>query len=278
MSGNEKHPEEEGGMSGKKEPHAPDVEIVMPEGEKPEADFEEEAEFPEARKKRPRIRRRNPVIMLVVILFAGYMMWEFKDDLFYFFQSRTPLALGAAEEISKDRVFKSHSFVHLQGVPDFYHQIRATMRRSPRKYFRLVGTKRFFVQIDDQASKRTKSWEREFVKKKMRSRKRNLTYFNQSGRLMRWRDLTSAYDKLIAFFETKFRVPIPVTVGTFLREAIMDEPGKVWHHLVRTPESYLLLSGEAPGDNWYFLLIFIALLGFVAFNIYSLVRYFQSRK
>jgi len=270
----EEMPDRSGAQGPASSGDADDIQMIM--GADPSVNRDEDEDFPKETGKPRKRRRRSPAIMLVVVLFAGYLMYEFKDDIIYFFHSRTPVDLGAAEEIPADKLLKSHMYVQLKGVPDFYHQVRATMRRSPRRYFRLVGTSRFFVQQKDLSAKSGKSWEREFIKRK--KRRKNLSYFNGRGRLMRWRDVSSAYDKLIAFFETKFRVPIPVTTGTFLREAMMDHPGRVWENLIKTPETYILLAGDEPGDSWYFLLIYLGLLGFTAFNIFSLYKYFQYRK
>jgi hypothetical protein len=200
----------------------------------------------------PKKRRRNPWIMLLVILIGCFMLYWLRTDLAYFFRSETPLELGDVTDIDLAKV-ESNSYVHISGIPNPTKVVKFTKRLSKGffRLFPLVGTTDVFVQLhvrEDSAEEKAKK-----EKKKTDELPGEFT-----GRAIRFADLektgiaSSSYKNIRDFFFEKFYMTVP-------------------------EGSMLIMDGDNPKSYWVYPLLAAFICLFVVLNTALLIRYIVSR-
>lgn len=137
-----------------------DPEASSVESEEPETEAEAEQAFfdgprdgdevdPELMKlPRRKRKRRHPVISLIVIGLAVYLMYFLRQDIGFFLESSQPVVLGDAAEAVKAGKLRHNSYIQLEGPPDRKNALIIESRIGGfDSFFRLLGSSnRVFVQ------------------------------------------------------------------------------------------------------------------------------------
>jgi hypothetical protein len=182
-------------------------------------------------------RRRHPVISLLVICLSFYLMFFFRDKLFFFLQPRRPADLGEASVALKEGRLRPNTYVELSGAPDRKH---ALILEAPfggyESVFRLLQTSN---KILVQQHRETRSTD-EIVSSRHR------------GQLARFSSL--AYHQGVRdYFAKTMTVPHDFGFGQ-LAEAkatrtatLVDREGVT---VELTPDSTLWINAATPGEWW----------------------------
>lgn len=71
----------------------------------------------------PRVhkRSRSPIVGVVVLVMATWLLWTLREPTAYFFRARRPVELGQAPEAVEKGLLRANTFVRVQGMPDRRH-------------------------------------------------------------------------------------------------------------------------------------------------------------
>ena len=97
---------------------------------------------------RPKRKRRHPVISLIVIGLAVYLMVFLRQDIGFFLEPAEPVVLGEASAAVEADKLRHNSYIKLEGTPDRKNALIIESRVGGfDSFFRLLGTSnRVFVQ------------------------------------------------------------------------------------------------------------------------------------
>jgi len=201
---------------------------------------------------RPKKRRRNPWIMLLVILIGCFMLYWLRTDLVYFFRHETPLELGDVTDIDFAKV-ESNIHVHISGIPNPTKVVKFTKRLNKGffRLFPLVGTTDVFVQIHVLENDMEGGEKKE--KKKTDELPGEFT-----GRAIRFADLektgiaSSSYKNIREFFFEKFYMTVP-------------------------EDTMLIMDGDNPRSYWIYPLLALFICFFLVINTALLIQYLVLR-
>lgn len=92
---------------------------------------------PPPKRRDPPFLRRSPVFALVMVLAAGWLLWDFSPDVRYFFSPVEPIDLGAPGAYQLDRA-RTDRLVQVRG--DLREAVPIVEGKSVRMVGRLAGT------------------------------------------------------------------------------------------------------------------------------------------
>ena len=195
-------------------------------------------------KKRPK-SRRNPIVMAAVALMSLYLMWDMRADLVFFLGSPSPRILGTAEELVAANL-KSNTYVILRGYPDPRKaQIELTnfgVMSKSYLYFMYLGNTSIIAREEIRELDKMTASKDEYDTKPRAGRLYAFTDFPHKAELGRVRD----------YFRSRF-------------ERGFGE------------SSWVLIIGEKPWSDIHIPLLYLVLIGFVAFNGWQLYRRYFER-
>lgn len=229
-------------------------------------------------------------LLLLVTAVGVFLGSQYVSELTYFFSSRTPVDLGAIEEIRLNPewmaggrlTLPSNRYVALEGIPE---------RRSvadDSTFYKLIGAHIYVETRGDEGSRVIAA--EDIVDPDAESYR---AAHNEPGRLIAFEDLSSRYNSVVKFYSDSYGIafcghePSP-EVRAFrnnvrsrgeleLRDTLGREPtaDELAAHL--GPESdctrgYLLISGHSPQSYLGILTAWIGLLVMVGFSVWRLVR------
>lgn len=201
----------------------------------------------------PKKRRRNPWIILLVIVIGVFMLYWLRTDLVYFFRSETPLELGEVTDIDFAKI-ESNTYVHINGIPNPTKVVKFTKRLNKGffRLFPLVGTTDVFVQIHIREDGE------EGEGKPKEKKKTDELPGEFTGRAIRFVDLektgiaSSSYKNIRDFFFEKFYMTVPES-------------------------SMLIMDGDNPRSYWMYPVLAAFICFFVLLNSILLVQYLVTR-
>ncbi len=92
-------------------------------------------------------RRRHPIVSLIVIGFALYLMWFMRTDVLFFFQPSEPVDMGHVGKALEQGKLKPNTHVRIQGVPDRKRTGRLEVSFGHDNFFPLLqGKRKVYVQ------------------------------------------------------------------------------------------------------------------------------------
>ena len=97
----------------------------------------DDVEVPPPRRRDSPFLRRSPVFALVMVLAAGWLLWDFSPDVRYFFASVEPIDLGAPGAYQLDRA-RTDRLVQIRG--DLREAVPIVEGKAVRMVGRLAGT------------------------------------------------------------------------------------------------------------------------------------------
>jgi hypothetical protein len=204
----------------------------------------DDREMAEAIKKRPP-SRRNPLLMILVVAFSVYLMWDMRNDMYYYLKWPEPVFLGRAEDPVTAN-FKEGAYAVIRGVPDPRKaQIQATtlgIYSTYYLYFAYVGNKNILVR--DKIS--------------------------ELEQLQRKRDVYDSSPKtgrLHSFEAFPGRMELEQ-----VRQYFRDKFGREFPE-----DSWILIAGETPWKSVQYPIAYLLLVGFIVYNCHQLYRRFFEK-
>ena len=278
-------------------------------------DLEFDEELLELTRERSRGSVLRPILMLLVIVFVGSVINDWRDELTYFFSSSDPIEMGdvadfpvfAAQDPDWEPPVQHNRYVSLEGMPT------RISRGGEQEFFRLIGGE-FYVQrkLDEEAIAR--------AEQKLPSRQDLMGLggmaegdrfrYQGEGRLMsfaaapeRFRGLKAHYGER---YGTRFcedysdrqrqeleRQRLEVVRSNWSvryqnateeerqRRSLTPEPKEeeLEDLLQRNPvcvHAYLIHDGQRPVDVWWHVLFSALLAALMVFNAVKLVKWFRD--
>lgn len=238
----------------------------------------------------------RPALMLAVIAFAVYLGTQFTTEISYFFSSSEPIELGEVTEFpERTRAnpdnppeVPNNRYVSLSGIPT-----RPSIScNPPTRYFKLIGAHVYVEKrIDDKLST---------MMCKAGKSERNPRegddpiFFEGAGRAVSFAAMSKNYSNLKGFYERNYGELFCSSMTEAKREArvkllrdMLREKHKLDHGSYPDDDTlekllagetvcynaYFIQAGQAPGDYWHYLLIYIVLGLIILWNISTIVRW-----
>lgn len=229
---------------------------------------------------------RSPAASLVLVALAGlalFFAWQSFDIFRYAMSERAPIELGLAEELRETSahysghrlVLSSNRHAQIEGV---------TERRTAageRVFRKLIGAHIYIEtrDIDDRPVVL-----RDQPRRRERGTESLADYYGGSGRLVAFSDLPRRYESIVRYYSTNFRVefcgyPPAIELQQWqnnqrsrIELSLLDSLGRdptpaeldaALGDSLRCHEGYLLFDGVTPANQWYWLVIYLLLLGIV---------------
>ena len=254
---------------------------------------------------RPSILR--PILMIAVIVLAGWIVGDWRGELEYYFSDKAPIELGDALEYAsgadggrKVSELPQNRYVKMSGIP--------TQRSQSDRYrfFRLVGAPVFVEQPRDDIIEDPLERELEGDVKGDVDR----TLFTGQGRLTSFASMPERYGGLRHYYRTRYNIIFCETLAPSAhaeiarrkRDAVIaqlkaeyaeatpeqrerqkltpePDPAVVEALLADDPvciDAYLLQDGEPPENQIWYLVMSIICGFFMLFNTVMLVRWFRD--
>ncbi len=252
----------------------------------------------------------KPLIYMSVIALGIWIVGDWTTELQYFFSSSKPVDVGDVTDFADKRQnnpdwspdFSHNRYVSLEGIPS------RRAKSQKYRYFKLVGAHIYVEEpVEEGESEdplRSGSTDRPDLSKVDR------TYFDGAGRLIEFARMPDRYRGVRKYFRkqygTRFCEQLDEEDRARLRRQRREEIVENWRKEYEnaTPEerqeegltaeptdqqienvldsselcadAYLLRSGVAPGDHWWYVAL-ASLFGiFMLVNLYWLVRWFQA--
>lgn len=234
----------------------------------------------------------RPMLLLMVMAFAVFLMSQYTNEFFYAFTSNDAIELGAVEELRFseewfDSTYQlpSNRYVALTGIPE------AASGSGSRAFYHLLGST---IVVEDVAANAEMAPELENVNAREQTLSNSYHMLHEApGRLIAFADLGRSYAEVIVWYSNVTKThycgyepseELRQHFNTLRGQAeaeLYDELGRrpndeeVDERLGgrdRCQEGYLLVANKAPRDYWFFPLIY-AVLGLITLvSAYILVR------
>lgn len=250
---------------------------------------------PELARLRPRINWFRPVLMIAVMVFAGFVMSRFKSELEYYLSPDTPIELGDVTDFPARAVtdpnwapeIPHNRFVSISGIPSR----RSSSCNPPLNYFKLVGG---HVYVEAPMDAEMTAIECELAKQDKDPSKVDVQFYSGEGRALSLDRAGDRYNAFKVFYETQFGDLFCSSLTEAKKQQRIDELRQILReqyrekHKVYPAEdvlqqlvdhepicqnAYLIQDGRKPADNWTYLAIFIGLVLVMMWNVYVLIRW-----
>ncbi|MBN1947527.1 MAG: hypothetical protein JW797_17785 [Bradymonadales bacterium] len=230
--------------------------------------------------------RRPPILQLLLLLavmaFTGFIAFTYRLELAYFFAPRLPVEMGAIEQLAAPLAQNpdlllahgSNVYAHLSGIP----QRRAIT--TSYQYHQLVGATVFTQEPRQDGGP---MWRDIRLRTPAIQSRRERTYLDATGRLLRFEDLQSRHRGFIDFYQNGYNIhfcshPLSSTQLHYLRHLKEELRDQLQSQLGQPPtdtqledavaqqfpcqHGFLFQVGKKPEDNlpYVFLFAFLALI------------------
>lgn len=250
---------------------------------------------------RPSLLR--PILMIAVIVMAGWIISDWTSELEYFMSDSTPVDLGEGTDYAVDPAdptakpdLPHNRFVKIRGIP--------TQRSQSARYrfFRLVGAPVFVEQERD-------DYIEDPLERELAGNKGDVdrTYYEGTGRIIKFAEVPGRYGGLRHYYRSRYNVAFCDELTASDREEIVkrkrDAIRAQWKLeyeestdeerqradmgpeptdpqlealLALDPpciEAWLIQDGTTPRDHWWYLAAALLFAAFMVFNLVMLVRW-----
>lgn len=246
----------------------------------------------------------RPILMIAVIVLAGWIISDWRSELEYFFSETTPIDLGEATDYAIDasdpqrvRELPHNRYVRIRGIPTQRSQA------ARHRFFRLVGAPVYVEEERDDYIEDPLERELEGEAKGEIDR----TYYDGAGRILAFSEVPERYRGLRQYYRTRYNVPFcdeltPEQLQERQRrkrdaiiaqwraeyEAATPEERKA-SHMGPEPtaeqlavisaadpaclDAWLIQDGVEPRSQWWFVVATLVFGAFMLFNVVMLARW-----
>ncbi|MBH24114.1 MAG: hypothetical protein CMH57_06615 [Myxococcales bacterium] len=235
----------------------------------------------------------RPVLMIVVIFFAGWVVTKFQTELEYFFSSTEPIPLGAATDFADDPDQKKlteiphNRYVSIDGIPT-----RGSLSCDPAvRYFKLIGE---HIYVEEPVEEELSAIACRARSKEANPKVNTAPIFSGAGRAVHFEQLGNRYNGFLTFYERSYEDRFCATMTPakkearlkFLRQLLREQikaekgnypPDAEVERLLAGERlcvrAVLIQAGEAPHSFWPYLAVCIVLGLIILWNVYLLVTW-----
>lgn len=235
----------------------------------------------------------RPVLMIVVILFAGWVITKFQTELEYFFSPTEPLELGAATDFADDpaqtklSAIPHNRYVSISGIPT-----RGSLSCDPAvRYFKLVGE---HIYVEEPAAEELSAIACRAKSKEANPKVNTAPMFSGAGRAVDFEQLGNRYNGFLTFYERSYEdrfcaIMTPAKQEArlkFLRQLLREQhkteqgnyptDGELKRLLAKERlcvRAVLIQAGEDPHSYWPYLAVCAVLVLIMVWNVFLLVQW-----
>ena len=234
----------------------------------------------------------RPILMIIVIIFAGWVATKFQSELTYFFSSSEPVAIDDVTEQAdaiNDIDLPNNRYVSIRGFPT-----RSSLSCDPPiSYFKLVGGQ-FYIERDIEVEMtpmacRTKRRERN-------PKVKALEHFQGSGRLISFDKLNKRYRGFMAFYENNYNDRFCAIMTDAKKKARLDFMTEINREKFKAErerypseaelkalmdseplchKAYLIQADDDPMSFWPYFAVTLFLGALMLWNLFLLLRWTQ---